>query len=503
MHLSFFNRRKSISILSCLIAGMGFHVGLLHAGLNVSIQHQVLYSIQGKPYIESWILVEGNSLQFKPSSGTLWKASVQCAILAHGPAGILNYSKFNLNQEIQENNDKKSASSLFQDLFYIERLEVDTGTIVLEYLLIDIGSEKADTLKYIDTLKVMPLAAPISGKPFFISKITTPIQNTMLARGKYEIMPMLGNALVENSNPELKIYQENFFPLGLIDSSLSFYQTIWVENASDSSVVPGFALRKRFEHIRPVVPGIQTLNLKELPSGHYWLTTQLLDKNGKVYSSSKGYFFRDNPEQPIDLLSVQQTDYLGSFLEPIQNLDTLKTMLGFLRPLSSGEEIQFAKNAAATEDIHLIKQFIWSFWFSKYPKHPAEEWSKYVALLKAIDKEFGTAAMRGYETDRGRVWLKYGAPNSRNKQYNEPSAYPYEIWQYYQIKAQSNVRFVFYNPNNLNNDFTLIHSECRGEINNRQWQSFIYQRNNSFNIDQNQAIRHFGNWSNDLFNSPR
>jgi GWxTD domain-containing protein len=447
--------------------------------------------------------VEGNALQFKKNSGNLWKASVHCAIIVHGTNGILNYSTFNLSQEVQEGNDKNNESGQIQDLFYIERLELDTGTIVLEYLLYDMGAEKADTLRYTDTLYVANLVAPLSGKPFFIATISSPVINPMLARGKYEIMPVLGNAMVENNDPELKIYQENFFPLEQVDSSLVFYQTIWVENASDSSVVPGFALRKRIEPLRRVVPGIQTLNLKELPSGHYWLTTQLTDKNGRVYGSSKGYFFRDNPEQPIDLLSVHKTDYQGSFLAPIQNLDTLKTMLGFLKPLSSGEEIQFAKNAAATEDIHLIKQFIWSFWFRLHPKHPAEEWGKYVALLKAIDKEFGTAAMRGYETDRGRIWLKYGPPNSRNKQYNEPSAYPYEIWQYYQIKAQSNVRFVFYNPNSLNNDFTLIHSDCRGEINNRQWQAFIYQRNNSFNIDQNQAIRHFGNWSNDLFNSPR
>lgn len=483
--------------------GLLSKAGVMHAGLNVSIQHQILYSSQGKPYLESWILVEGNSLQFKKDSGNRWKASVQCALMAHGSKGILNYSKFNLNQEVEEGDEKNPSANQIQDLFYIERLELDTGTLVLEYLMLDLHVEGKDTLRYLDTIKVSALVAPTSGKPFFISKISTPVENTMLARGKYEIMPVLGNATVENSNPELKMYQEIYFPLNQLDSSQVFYQTMWVENASDSSVVPGFALRKRIEHVRSVVPGIQTLNLKELPSGHYWLTTRLMDKQGNVFSSSKGYFFRDNPEQPIDLLSVNQTDYQGSFLEPIQDFDTLKTMLGFLKPLSSGEEIQFAKNAAATKDIHLMKQFIWSFWFKKYPKHPAEEWSKYVALLKAIDKEFGTAAMRGYETDRGRIWLKYGPPNSRNKQYNEPSAYPYEIWQYYQIKAQSNVRFVFYNPNSLNNDFTLIHSDCRGEINNRQWQAFIYLRNNSFNIDQNQAIRHFGNWSNDLFNSPR
>lgn len=87
-----------------------------------------------------------------------------------------------------------------------------------------------------------------------------------------------------------------------------------------------------------------------------------------------------------------------------------------------------------------------------------------------VVKEFSTSIRKGYNTDRGRVYLQYGPPDNRTQMPHEPSAYPYEIWQYYKVKGQSNRRFIFYNPDLVTNDFKLIHSDALGEIMNDQWQ---------------------------------
>jgi len=55
----------------------------------------------------------------------------------------------------------------------------------------------------------------------------------------------------------------------------------------------------------------------------------------------------------------------------------------------------------------------------------------------------------------------------------------------------------------MDNDFVMIHSDLRGELNNRQWEMFVFNRNNTWNVDQNNVNRHFGNWSRDLYNQPR
>ena len=42
---------------------------------------------------------------------------------------------------------------------------------------------------------------------------------------------------------------------------------------------------------------------------------------------------------------------------------------------------------------------------------------------------------------------------------------------------QKNVKFLFYNPTLAGEDFMLLHSNARGEINNPRWERELYKRN--------------------------
>ncbi len=64
---------------------------------------------------------------------------------------------------------------------------------------------------------------------------------------------------------------------------------------------------------------------------------------------------------------------------------------------------------------------------------------------------------------------------------NEPSAYPYQIWQYYRIGQRSNIRFIFYNPDLVTNDYPLLHSEMQGELQNYRWEHDLHKRDSPFN----------------------
>jgi hypothetical protein len=85
---------------------------------------------------------------------------------------------------------------------------------------------------------------------------------------------------------------------------------------------------------------------------------------------------------------------------------------------------------------------------------------------------------------------------------NSPSEYPYEIWQYNKIQAFSNKRFIFYNPDLVNNTYRLLHSDMIGELKNPGWSNALSKRNTTNgNIDdpnQNNE-KHYGGNSNDLF----
>ena len=118
---------------------------------------------------------------------------------------------------------------------------------------------------------------------------------------------------------------------------------------------------------------------------------------------------------------------------------------------------------------------------------------------------FGTNFQMGHETDRGRIFLKYGYPSQIYEVPSSPSEYPYEIWQYDRIQSFTIRRFIFYNNTNVTNDYRLLHSNMLGEIQNRRWRLEINKRNAFDNdLDSDTGTRnrdHWGRNSDWYFNS--
>jgi len=65
------------------------------------------------------------------------------------------------------------------------------------------------------------------------------------------------------------------------------------------------------------------------------------------------------------------------------------------------------------------------------------------------------------------------------------------------------VKFIFYCEDIVSNDFRLLHSDLRGEIQNRQWELILKSRNNTYKGDQDSMNPNFGEWARDLYNNPR
>jgi GWxTD domain-containing protein len=151
---------------------------------------------------------------------------------------------------------------------------------------------------------------------------------------------------------------------------------------------------------------------------------------------------------------------------------------------------------------------MYTFWYKRDPNNPQEAWDKYYDLVKTANNLYATQIRKGYETDRGRVFLQYGMPNKLVDVPSEPSSYPYQIWQYYHVEydglATSNVRFVFYNRDFSTNDYVLLHSDMRGEVYYRRWEAELHSRTTPMDImDENNAEDHMGGRAKDYYDNPR
>ena len=103
------------------------------------------------------------------------------------------------------------------------------------------------------------------------------------------------------------------------------------------------------------------------------------------------------------------------------------------------------------------------------------------------------------------MYLQYGPPNIISESYNEPSSYPFEIWQYYQLPdGQRNKRFVFYTTDLITNNFRLLHSDAIGEVYNYKWKVFLNNRwFDPFNVDQQDVPDIYGGKADDYYRNPR
>ncbi len=120
----------------------------------------------------------------------------------------------------------------------------------------------------------------------------------------------------------------------------------------------------------------------------------------------------------------------------------------------------------------LAKQkYIYRFWYAKDPDPTTAVNERYEELRKAVryaEANYkGLFSARGWDSDRGRVLLKYGFPTQKDPEiYNTDGAYPHEIWTYDNI--QGGVQFVFVNLYNRGK-YVLVHSTALNEKHEPNW----------------------------------
>ncbi|MCX6223442.1 MAG: GWxTD domain-containing protein, partial [Bacteroidia bacterium] len=219
----------------------------------------------------------------------------------------------------------------------------------------------------------------------------------------------------------------------------------------------------------------------------------------EVISMNKIFFQRSNPGMQINLTDIQSVDITSTFAEKITSLDSLKFYLLSLSPVSTMMEIQYAKNLEQTTEIKQMQKYLYNFWKIRNDKSPEAEWNRYKAQVLMMEDAYKTKIRHGFETDLGRTWLKYGAPDQVEENKHEPNAYPYIIWKYFHINDQNNKRFVFYAPH-LAGEFILLHSDARGELYNPYWQYELYGRTTNLrNYDNTSFDGGYGSRALDLF----
>jgi len=457
--------------------------------------YATFYSPEQGPYVENYLTIPGHSLYFQETDYGTFMATVEVTMLFKQEDKIIDFKKLNLSSPEIEDTLNVNFS-----LIDIQRVALVNGEYDIEVKLKDLNSpiEALYILEQV-TLDYDPSKPSVSGLQL-IERYKISEEENVFTKAGYELAPLPLNfypGSIKSLTYYCELYNANLH-LGVDEP---FLIKTFVEQFETRTVAANMQFFKR-DKARGVISFMHEFDITSLPSGNYFLVFEARDKDNQLFASNRLFFQRSNPGADTDFTTLAMS-VSGSFVSAITSADTLQEFIRSLRPIATENEKNFIDKYVRTAEIDRMQQFFFTFWVNR-SEFPQDAWNKYYAEVRKAEASFGTKIKKGYQTDRGRVYLQYGPPNTIASQPHEPSTYPYEIWHYYQLHNQRNRRFVFYNRDLATNDYELLHSDAFGEPQDYQWQLKLNQRNFATNDpDLQRTDWGWGNRVDDYWRNPR
>lgn len=476
--------KKIVSIL-ILLSFFSFSYGQ-KAMLRAYLSHASFFSPESGPYIETYLSILGKSVQFIKTDNGKFQGSIQVTMLFKQNDSIRQFLKYNLQTAVIEDTSKIDFL-----VFDQQRLAIPSGDYQLELQLAD-NNRTLPAFKAVEDLSVNYTPHNINFSDIeLVDSYTQADEKSKMAKSGYDFIPYQDNFYPQSVN-KIKFYSELYNTSDLLGSQAPFVTTASIQFFETGKAVDNYFRIKR-ETSNKVNVVFNEFDITDLPSGNYNLALSVRDKENKEIASKSMFFQRSNPGIKFNTEALQNVAVTNSFVSNMTQLDTLREYIRMCSPIASSNEKLFIQFNTDNSDLKTLQQFLLNFWTQRSPVDPESAWVQYYLTVLGVNQEFSCTNKKGYETDRGRVYLQYGPPNERIKELMNPDAYPYEIWQYYQIGNQSNQKFVFYTRDMALSDFVILHSTLIGEIKNVSWQ---------YDIKRSQHDMRARDTDNSLYNSP-
>jgi GWxTD domain-containing protein len=462
--------------------------------LKAYIDQKTYFSPETGNYAEIQIQFVGYSLKYQPVDGGL-QSNVAINV------SVVNSMNDTVASDAYVLQSPVMRDSIIEDFFDILRFPLQTGDYSVNISLQDIVSN-AEPMAGIIELAVPGYTNAVSVSDVMIAEVAVKTgEPNVFSKSGFDILPRISNFYPADLTA-LPYYVELYNTPLTGDSSFAIRQRII--STTDAQEMKEYTRLSKM-HSSDVVPLLRNIDISKLPSGSYRLEVAILDRNEVQQGTASYYYFeRVNDLEQLSL-SMQDIVLNPEFQLSVSD-DSLKYFLASLIPIARPAEVRNIIATIKENNNENIRKYLQLFWIQTSGASAYNSWINYKKQVWMVESLYGNNFLEGYETDRGRVYLQYGPPNQVVTRENSPTEYPYEIWHYYKIKVYSNKRFVFFNPDLVNENYRLLHSDMVGEQQNYRWQQALAKRNSSnINIDDpNDGNNpHYGDRSTSDFNITR
>ncbi|NLL29424.1 MAG: GWxTD domain-containing protein [Bacteroidales bacterium] len=437
--------------------------------LDIFLSYCTFYSPNDGPYIETYLSYNGKNLNYRLNNNNMFQSKLDILILFKQNDSIKAFNKYSLfSSEIKDTND---VNYIFHDQ---QRISIPNGSYDMEISIKDAYCDSPE-LNISEKIEIFYDDNKIQFSGIeLLQSVNKSTKTSNITKGGYDLLPLPLN-FYPTSVSKIMFYTELYNTKKVLGDSGMYLYRSYIEEMQTSKKITNQIFQKRM-NAKDVEVFIQEFDISKLPSGDYYLVVEAKDTKNNIISVNKLYFGREN-EVTIENEMVDSAYVAKTFAAYITNIDTLKEYVKCLRPIATEAEKNFIDRCKKMDDIKLLQQFFFSFWHNRNQLEPEADWIRYYEQVIKVNANFSTKISKGYNTDRGRVYLMYGEPNTITRNTHEPASYPYEIWHYYTIKNQSNRRFIFCNTDLVSNNYELIHSDASGEIYDINWKMKLVKRN--------------------------
>ena len=430
--------------------------------LDASLSYATFKS-PSRNYVEIYLHFMGKSITYQPANDSLFQAQVDVLMVFLQDEEIVKADRFILSSPLR----KKPV-----DLVDVKRYGLDNGTYTLEVTVTDKNQpDNSKSYKMEVSIDFSTSDVQLSDIQLLAAVRKAESESNLTKNGLF--MEPLPFHFYGRHATTLAFYAEVYNT----DTNLGddFQLTYSIQDAQDSRLKSMLIGHKRMKP-GSIVPILIQADISEVPSGNYNLVVEIRDRNQQLIAEQTLFFQRSNPNLDIDLLDTAKLDISQEFVQQLSG-DELAYCLKAIYPLLDDHDNVYVNGLMREGTPEAKRLFVYTFFARENAASPATAYQEYMDMAKKVDDMFYSGFRRGFETDRGYIFLKYGPPNDIEHREEEPSAPPYQVWVYYAFPAtgKNNVKFIFYTPSLAPGDFQRLHSTAIGELRNPNWQMFLYK----------------------------
>ncbi len=436
--------------------------------LEASFQYFNFQNDNGINYIETYLSFLSSELTYKQINSEEFQGSILINMTIKDADTIHHVDKYLFKTPILKDTLTRQ--------YFIDKqiIALNNGSYELTIDLTDTNSNKS-SISASTSIKVnIPKKKICFSDIMILDEYRASDNKGPLYKSGYDIIPMQkqGDYFIDEPESNLNFYIEWYQPDTDTILNSGYLFNYFIENEQTHIPITGYnAVKRKTEtHQKAHIGGF---DISQLPSGNYNLVLQLLNRKGKSVIHKRLFFQRKNTKTILKPQDYESLNSEGSFVDAFTIIEEMAENISSLFPIANVRERSYAANQLTAWDLEQMKKFFYGFWVLRNPLEPETEWNKYHQGVKKANELFSANKIKGFATDRGRIYLKYGTADYIENSVHDSNMLPYQIWNFNKIDMQTNRVFIFAETAIGTNDYELIHSNVRGELYNQNWKDLV------------------------------